>query len=116
MKFKPGQTPHNKGKKQPEYMSDEALIKVKQTQFKSVEPANHPSFKTGITTPSKDCYLICAGKGKRVRKPKYIYEQHFGPIPAGYVIYHLDGNRYNDDINNLKCISRAELIKLNKNK
>lgn len=39
-----------------------------------------------------------------------IYEQHFGPIPKdehgrSYEIHHKDGNRKNNDISNLSCVS-----------
>lgn len=37
-----------------------------------------------------------------------IYENHFGPIPKdkdgrSYEIHHIDGNRKNNEISNLKC-------------
>lgn len=37
-----------------------------------------------------------------------IYEQHFGPIPKGYHIHHRDGNRSNNHIENLQCVSAEE--------
>lgn len=42
-----------------------------------------------------------------------IYEQHYGPIPKddngrSYEIHHIDGNHYNNDISNLKCVSIQE--------
>jgi hypothetical protein len=42
-----------------------------------------------------------------------IYESHFGPIPKDefgrrYHIHHIDGNRNNNDISNLKCVSIQE--------
>ena len=36
-----------------------------------------------------------------------VYEQHFGPIPAGYVVHHRDGNKLNNDPTNLVAMSRA---------
>lgn len=48
-------------------------------------------------------------------KQRWIYEQHFGPIPDGYVVSFIDGNRENFSPDNMMLISRAELIKLNKN-
>jgi hypothetical protein len=48
--------------------------------------------------------------GKNYRK---IYESHFGPIPKdengrSYEIHHIDGNRKNNDPNNLQCLSIQE--------
>lgn len=42
-----------------------------------------------------------------------IYEKHFGPIPRdeqgrSYEIHHIDGNRKNNNISNLKCLSIQE--------
>lgn len=42
-----------------------------------------------------------------------IYENHFGPIPKdkdgrSYEIHHIDGNRKNNEISNLKCVSIQE--------
>lgn len=42
-----------------------------------------------------------------------IYESHFGQIPKdeqgrSYEIHHIDGNRKNNDISNLKCVSIQE--------
>ena len=34
-------------------------------------------------------------------------------VPKGYIVYHIDGNMYNNDLGNLEVISRGELIKRN---
>ena len=49
-------------------------------------------------------------------KHRVIYEKHHGPIENGYAIIFLDGNKLNTDINNLKAVSRHQLLVLNKNK
>lgn len=46
-------------------------------------------------------------------KHRYIYEQHYGPIPKGYKVIFLDGNIRNFDINNLKAISSHEELIMN---
>ena len=37
-----------------------------------------------------------------------IYNQHFGPIPKGMDIHHIDGNHGNNDPNNLKAVTIRE--------
>ena len=44
-----------------------------------------------------------------------IYEYHFGEIPKGYHIHHIDGNPLNNDISNLLCISAEEHKKIHNN-
>lgn len=63
-----------------------------------------------------DCTYLWDGTSKRTRRPRVAYEETFGPIPKEYVIIHKDGDRYNDDPNNLEAISRAENLKRNNKK
>jgi len=35
---------------------------------------------------------------------RYIWEEHHGPIPSGYVIHHMDGNPGNNAIENLEMV------------
>tara|TARA_R110002020_G_scaffold370158_1_gene581886 strand:- start:1225 stop:1728 length:504 start_codon:yes stop_codon:yes gene_type:complete len=89
-----------------------------ETEFKACKPSEHKSWKGGVQTPKKDCvYLNDPEKSHvRVRRPRAIWESKHGPIPHNHVIIHLDGDRYNDDIDNLDCISRAENLKRNRKK
>lgn len=105
---------HNKGKHPSEYVSKEGLDKMSLTHFKSVPVEQHPSYKGGIQKPKNDCYYVAVTNNVRLRKPRVIWEQHNGKIPHGMIIIHEDGNRYNDNIDNLRCITRAELIKINR--
>jgi hypothetical protein len=41
-------------------------------------------------------------KTRNVRKHRMVYEYFYGPIPDGYVINHLDGNKTNNAILNLE--------------
>lgn len=49
---------------------------------------------------------------KQERQPmsiyRSIYTRHFGPIPKGYHIHHIDGNHENNDPNNLACVTAQE--------
>ena len=44
----------------------------------------------------------------RRRAHRVIWEQHYGPIPKGWVVHHKDENRQNNDISNLEAMSRAD--------
>lgn len=106
-RFKKGHKTWNKGLK--------GLRVSPETEFKEgqIVGDKHPQWKGGINVMSKDCVHIWVGKETRVRRPRVVYERAYGKIPKGYVIYHKDGDRHNDDIDNLVAISRSELMKKN---
>ena len=106
--FKKGIIPWNKGKT--------GFNPSPETQFKSGDHhsgKNHLSWKGGVQVNKNDCTYIWTGTNKRVRRPRLIYEKNIGPIPEGYVIIHIDGDRYNDDPSNLMAISRLDNLKIN---
>ena len=114
--FKKGNIPHNKGKKQKEYMSDKSIEKTKATRFKKGNiPANHR--KVGSERITKDGYIEIKIKepNKWQLKHRYIYEQKYGKIPKGYNLIFLDGNRKNINLSNLKLISKSEDLIMNRN-
>jgi hypothetical protein len=105
--FKKGQVPWNKGMK--------GLRVSPESEFKTGQYIGdkHPCWKGGVQVPKNDCTYLYAGVRSRVRKPRAIYEAAYGRIPKGYVIYHIDGDKRNDELMNLEAISRAELLKRN---
>lgn len=44
-----------------------------------------------------------------------IYESHYGKIPQGHHIHHIDGDPFNNSIENLKCVTAEEHSKIHKN-
>jgi len=111
-KFRKGQAPHNKGKKMPK----EVYEKVKHTMFaKGNVPPNHRP--VGSERISKDGYIEVkvAEPNKWRLKQRVVYEEAKGKIPEGCTIILLDGNKRNFDIDNLRCITRSELLYLNCN-
>jgi hypothetical protein len=44
--------------------------------------------------------------GKFIEKGRFIYEQTYGKIPSEDFVIHLDGNNFNNDIDNLYHITR----------
>lgn len=109
-RFKPGHKPWNTGLKG-------IQTGGKKTQFKKGNiPANWVPI--GTERISKDGYVeikVQDGKLNKNWKPKhvYIWEQHNGPVPAGHVIIFGDGDNRNFDPENLLCVSRAQLARLN---
>ena len=113
--FQKGNIPFNKGKKMTEYISEESLDKIKKTQFKPGERVaeKNNTWKGGVQINKNDCVYLYSGVNQRVRRPKYIYEFHKGKIPKGWILYHLDQIKHNDNIDNLIAIPRAILVKIN---
>ena len=108
--FVKGLIPWNKGKKD--------FRPSPETEFKSGPDhtgEKHPSWKGGEQKMTKDCTHVWDGTGKRKRRPRAVWEEHHGTLPKGMVIYHKDGNKDNDHIDNLEAITRAELLKRNLN-
>jgi hypothetical protein len=105
--FVTGMATWNKGKK--------GIRLSPKSEFKVGEKVGdkHPSWKGGVQKSSNDCAYLWDGANKRKRRPKAIWEEHNGTLPEGMIIYHINGDKDDDDISNLKAITRAELLKLN---
>lgn len=51
---------------------------------------------------------------RRVSYSKWLMEQELGrKLQNNEIVYHIDGDAYNNDISNLEVITRAELLKRN---
>lgn len=112
-RFKKGQKAFNKGIKQTEYMSADA-IETKNTRFKKgSSPVNHR--EVGSTRLSKDGYIEIkvAEPNKWMLRARYVYQNTYGEIPKGHVVVHLNGIKTDDSIDNLILVSRHELCRLN---
>lgn len=115
--FKKGNVAHNKGKKQIEYMSQESIERTKKTRFKKGnKPKNYRP--VGSERITKDGYIEVkvADPNKWETKNKIIYKQYFGDIPEGHKIIYADGNKLNNDINNLILVSDNEELIMNRHK
>jgi hypothetical protein len=55
------------------------------------------------------------GKFHKISNYRKIYEDHFGKIPDGYHIHHIDGNPLNNDISNLQCLSPEDHKNIHEN-
>lgn len=110
-----GDAPFNKGMKQSDYMSLEAIERTKATRFqKGMKPIN-ALYDGKITIRHSQ-----VNKGERPYKyirtspgvwrlfHHVVWEQVNGPIPEGYVIAFKDGDSLNTNRNNLELITYAE--------
>ena len=106
--FKKGNIPWNKGTK--------GVMKPNKTSFKKGQRvgAKNNTWKGGVQTISNDCVHLYAGVGKRVRRPRKVWEDHHGEIPDGMMVWHIDGDKHNDDIDNLELVTRAEMAHRNR--
>ena len=58
-----------------------------------------------IYTTGKGRYKRKTVNGKNVQYSRYIWEKHFGKIPKGMIIHHIDKDKMNNDIKNLAMMS-----------
>jgi hypothetical protein len=109
-RFEKGHTVWNKGLK--------GIHLSPETEFKKGQftGSNHPSWKGGEQIPKSDCVYLFSDTNKRVRRPRKFYEDAYGEIPKGWILYHLDKDRYNDNLDNLIAIPRAILVMINSNR
>ena len=106
--FKPGHTPHNKGKQ----ISAEIYEKVAPTMFKrGNKPHNTKPVGTINVRADTQGRLYQYIKIKDCQwelLQRHVWTQANGEIPPGSVVIFLDGNYLNCDISNLQVISRRE--------
>ena len=85
------------------------------TEFKpgQLVGEKHHSWRGGVNISADDGTYLWISKGKRARRARVVYEKAHGKIPKGYVIFHINGDRDDDSIENLEAITRAELLQRN---
>ena len=64
----------------------------------------------GTKSTSQTLALKINGKRSEHRAQEWVYKLFIGEIPNGYVIYHLDGNKANNRVENLGVIKRSKLM------
>jgi hypothetical protein len=112
--FKKGRISANKGKKLHEYMSSESIERIKATQFKKGNlPQN--TRRDGDISRRRDrtgkiYFYIRLALGEWVMLHRYNWEKVHGKIPEGYVLQFIDGDSENTEVENLRLVSRIELI------
>jgi hypothetical protein len=106
-RFRPGQTPFNKGKKK-WWVGGEA------TQFKPGQMP-HNYLPVGSERITRDGYAEIKIRNPKTWKAKHIiiWEKAHGKVLKGSVVIFADGNRLNLKLKNLLMVSRAELAMMN---
>lgn len=113
-KFKKGQVSFNKGLKQSDYMSPEALERTKATRFKKGNiPHNYKP--VGSTRLNVDGYIEVKVADPRTweLRARLVWKEKYGEIPESKILLHINGIRDDDRIENLMLVSRCEELKLN---
>ena len=108
--FVKGSEPWNKGTK--------GLTGPNRTSFKKGETI-HPNYRpVGSERLNRDGYIEVkiAEPGTWELKHRVVYEKYHGAIRKDHAVIFLDKNRNNFDINNLACVSRQELLMLNRHR
>lgn len=118
--FNKGHTPKNKGIKQVDYMTPEAIEKTKATRFQKGQEPKNTTFDGNITIRAdhknrkgKLYKWIRISKGKWELLHRHIWATEKGEIPKGYNVVFKDGDTLNCVIENLECISNEENMKRN---
>lgn len=53
-------------------------------------------------------YHVIRKNGKLLISHRLIWEEAYGPIPVGHVIHHRNGNRLDNRLENLQCLTQSE--------
>ena len=110
-RYQKGREPESKGKPMPKHVYD----RIKESMFKKGH-FPHNTKKVGYEVLRRDkngnYYWFIKVEGKRKLEPKHVHlwVSVHDKVPASYNIVFKDGNTQNCIIENLECISDAELM------
>lgn len=124
--FKKGLAPANKGLRRPGWYRG----RMRETQFKKGSRSGKAAENwkpIGTILPDSDGYLrIKVREAEYGKEPfgfgnvkvwpllqRHVWEQNNGPIPPGHKIVFKDGNKQHVEIENLECLSSAQLLQRN---
>lgn len=106
---------HNRGKKKGKNSPANQPLSVKDIVYNPeigelVSIRDTGSIKAGDTvgTVNEDGYRTFGLEGKTYRNHRVIWEMHYGPIPEGMLVDHINGARNHNFISNLRLATVAE--------
>lgn len=127
-RFRKGISPPNKGKKWTDFMTEEGMTNSRKTTFQKGQMP-HNTTPIGTERFTKDGYIevrVAEPKvydyGEKQQRQYYrlkhrlIWEAANGPIPKGHNVIFLDTNPLNCSLDNLQLVSRAEWLRINRQK
>ena len=116
--FQKGMIPWNKGKYG--YMSANRTSFTKEDLEAKRIIGKPRKDRDGMICCSEEKVPVRSYNGKvymhqrRVSYSKWLMEKELGrKLESNEVVYHIDGDKYNNELNNLEVITRAELLKRN---
>ena len=110
-RFPKGHTPWTKGKKKTDFMTAEQIENQNTKRIEAVSGENNDRYKPiGSKYVSKrGDVIVKIGENTWEREHIVVWEKVHGKLKDGEKIIHLDGNRLNNDIDNLAIITNHEL-------
>ena len=110
--------PWNKGKFG--YMKANRTSITAETVKRSDYKTPHLTSRDGFIITAEDEFVMTQSRNgkvykhhKRIPFAKHVLMQAGIEVPKGHVVYHIDGDKLNNDLSNLEVISRAELMRRN---
>lgn len=119
-RFPKGHAPANKGLRRPGWFRG----RMRETQFKKGQMAGAAQKKwvpVGTEVLDDEGYRKRKVSDDRAKPSRFnwryvhvlLWEEAYGPVPPGYAVKFIDGNRGNVTLGNLCLVSRADLARLN---
>lgn len=117
-RIKPGNVSFNKGKRQSDYMSPEAIERTKASRFKKGNLPHNCYHEVGKESIRRDksgvAYkYVCIKIGKWVPLHTRNWERENGKIPKGHCLWCRDGDTLNCSPDNWELITRGENLRRN---
>jgi len=110
--------PYNKGKKQTDYMSPEAIERTKATRFKKGNKPHNTRKDLDISLRvdgrGNPYYWIRVSLSNWMHLHRYLWVQAYGAIPKGHNIQFKDGDPFNTSLDNLYMVTRKQQAVHNK--
>jgi hypothetical protein len=116
-RIKPGSVPPNKGKKQTDYMTPDAIAKTVSTRFKKGDKVPTELYDGCITIREthkdrggafKPHWYIRLSKGIWQELQIFCWEQENGPVPKGHILACQDGDTLNCHTSNWKLMTKQQ--------